>query len=288
MTDFDPDAFAEAVGRRVKEIAAKIESRMASLERALAERPDLEAIAQQAAALIPAPEQGKDTDSDVIKQMLADAVAALPAAKDGRDGKDGENGKDGTSVPLEEVERMVAEAVTRAMQSVREPKDGVDGKDGKDGVDGRDALEIDVLPAINEERSYCKGTFASHNGGIWIARRKTHGMDGWECIVNGWASTEIITFSERGFEVSVTDATGNKTTKQLELPAMIYRGVFTPGMHHPGDMVTFGGSLWHCNEPTDKKPGEPGCKAWTLTAKRGRDGKDGRDGIDKTAPVKLR
>ena len=112
-------------------------------------------------------------------------------------------------------------------------------------------------------------------------------MDGWECIVNGWASTEIITYSERGFGVSITDTAGGTTQKQLELPAMIYRGIFKAGMYAAGDTVTWGGSLWHCDEPTEDKPGEVGSKGWTLAAKRGRDGRDGRNGIDKTAAVKL-
>jgi len=56
--------------------------------------------------------------------------------------------------------------------------------------------------------------------------------------------------------------------------AVIYRGVHTPGeVYDTGDMVTCGGSLWHCNEITEEKPGE-GSSAWTLAVKRGRDGKD--------------
>jgi hypothetical protein len=38
----------------------------------------------------------------------------------------------------------------------------------------------------------------------------------------------------------------------------------------------FGGSIWHCAEPsTITKPGQ-GNPAWKLAAKHGRDGKDGR------------
>jgi len=346
-----------------KEFAGQLQQRddhISELRKALDERPDVEVIANQAAALIRAPENGKDADHEVIKQMVADAVAALPAPEPGAAGKSVSvedvaplivdevakvvsalpPAKDGESVTVEDVQPMLLELVKSAVAELPPSQPGKDAdmdeikrhldqlvksiepdpapsaeevaavferrfsdlalsleRQARDIVDkavdripvpqdGRDALEIDVLPAINEERSYSKGTFASHNGGIWIARRKTHGMDGWECIVNGWASTEIITFSERGFEVSVTDAMGNKTTKRLDVPAMIYRGVFTPGMHHPGDMVTFGGSLWHCNEPTDKKPGEPGCKAWTLAAKRGRDGKDLRPSASTHDPAK--
>lgn len=59
-------------------------------------------------------------------------------------------------------------------------------------------------------------------------------------------------------------------------PIDIYRGVWVEGKtYERGDGVTWGGSEWHCNEPTNSKPGD-GSKAWTLKVKRGRDGKDGK------------
>ena len=57
---------------------------------------------------------------------------------------------------------------------------------------------------------------------------------------------------------------------------LTYQGVFQDGKSYdPGDVVTWGGSAWHANEPTVSKPGES-AKAWTLVVKRGRDGKDGK------------
>jgi hypothetical protein len=38
-------------------------------------------------------------------------------------------------------------------------------------------------------------------------------------------------------------------------------------------MVTWAGSLWHCDKATKNKPGTDD---WTLAAKKGRDGKDAR------------
>lgn len=62
-----------------------------------------------------------------------------------------------------------------------------------------------------------------------------------------------------------------------------FEGVYQEGKSYDfGHLVTWGGSSWHCNEPTTSKPGE-GTKAWTLMVKRGRDGKDGRDAA--TVPV---
>jgi hypothetical protein len=55
-----------------------------------------------------------------------------------------------------------------------------------------------------------------------------------------------------------------------------FAGVYLDGQTYAfGDLVTWAGSSWHCNEATTTKPGD-GSKAWTLMVKRGRDGKDGK------------
>lgn len=60
----------------------------------------------------------------------------------------------------------------------------------------------------------------------------------------------------------------------LKWPTMLYRGVFKEGSRYErGDTVTWGGSLWHCDEPTTSKPGD---EHWTLASKKGRDGKDAK------------
>jgi hypothetical protein len=64
---------------------------------------------------------------------------------------------------------------------------------------------------------------------------------------------------------------------------LTYQGVYQEGKSYDlGDLATWAGATWHCNELTTTKPGE-GLKAWTLMVKRGRDGKDGRDAV--TVPV---
>jgi hypothetical protein len=62
--------------------------------------------------------------------------------------------------------------------------------------------------------------------------------------------------------------------KVRSLRPMEYKGVFKPGETYvPGNFITDGGSLWHCNTPTDERPGSGG-EAWTLAVKRGSPGKD--------------
>lgn len=82
---------------------------------------------------------------------------------------------------------------------------------------------------------------------------------------------------ERGFTVKAIRGDRVKTIGSLRFPVQIQRGVYVEGKSYSqGDVVTWGGSQWHCDAETSTKPGE-GSKAWTLIVKRGRDGKDGRD-----------
>lgn len=69
----------------------------------------------------------------------------------------------------------------------------------------------------------------------------------------------------------------------VHMPLLVYRGVYLESKTYElGDVVTWAGSTWNCQEPTTTKPGD-GSTSWKLMVKRGRDGKDGRDAI--VAPV---
>lgn len=162
-------------------------------------------------------------------------------------------------------------------KSGKDGKDGRDGRDGRDGESGRDALAVDVLPSIDEARSYAKGTWASHLGGLWVARKQTRGMEGWDCIVNGYCGVELLLDEDWGFEIGVKMSDGQAVRKKVSVPAIIDKGVFKDGvLYKQGHAVTWGGSLWVCQGPTDARPGTD--DTWRLAVKKGRDGKDGKDG----------
>jgi hypothetical protein len=149
-------------------------------------------------------------------------------------------------------------------------------RDGRDGEDGRDAYELDVLPAIDFSRNYRRGTVAQHQGGLWRAYANTQGAHGWGCVVDGINAVSVTRDSERGFTVRIVRSSDTTDATSFVMPVLIYRGVHQAGrIYEEGDVVTWAGSLWHCNEPTDTKPEADG-GAWTLAAKRGRDGKDMR------------
>ena len=217
------------------------------------ELPDVAALVKNAVAEIPAPQDGKSVTLDEVRPLVEEVVRAEVQA-----------------LPLPEVPELpnVEEMVQKAMATVEIPEP-------KHGENGKDALQIEVHPYIDEAKSYPRGTYATHNGGLWRAYEKTHGARGWECVVDGLKGVDVTLNGEREFSVTVTRASGATEQKAFVLPVMIYKGVFHAGdTYQPGDTVTWGGSLWHCDEATNDKPGEPGSKGWTLAAKRGRDGRD--------------
>ncbi|MEB7601401.1 phage portal protein [Raoultella terrigena] len=271
--DYDPVVLKQAVDDAVGALPPAQDGRSVTPEDV---RPLLQELVTAAVGEIPTPRDGKDYDPAVLKQVVDDAVAALPPAQDGR------------SVTPEDVRPLLQELVTAAVGEIPVPRDGKDydpavlkqAVDDAVGAlppaqDGRDALHLEIQPFIDEGKSYPRGSYATHNGGLWRAYEKTHGMRGWECIVDGMAVAEIDHSDQRCFTVTLTRTSGASETKAFDVPVMIYQGVFKSGQEYlPGDTVTWAGSLWHCDEQTQDKPGETGSKGWTLAAKRGRDGRD--------------
>lgn len=188
--------------------------------------------------------------------------------------------------PAPDVEAAVKQAVADFKAKIEKELAGTFVKHGKDGEPGRDALQIEILPAIDVTRSYARGTFVSHRGGVLRAARATDPLDGikdgetaenkgWHVVVNGMAERAIEQLDERTFAIRMTDTLGKVMELKFALPMMIYRNVWRQGPYKQGDTVTWAGSLWHCNADTDEKPGTS--KAWTLAAKKGTDAKDRPD-----------
>lgn len=213
----------------------------------------------------------------------------------GRDGRDGVDGRDAEPVS----EEQIANAVERYLTANPPPpgKDGSDGADGKDGApgekgaDGRDGADgVGLAGAMIDRDGELNITLT--NGkvrrlGSVIGRDGKDGVDG-SAGADGqsWDEMEVRQTSARTIELSF-DHGERRNTFELEFPVPLYRGVFTEGeAYQPGDMVTWAGSLWHCNDASPDKPGD-GAKAWTLAAKRGRDGKDFAGPQAKAGTVKI-
>ena len=149
----------------------------------------------------------------MLEQMVKEAVSHIPVPRDGRDYDPD----------------VLQKAVLDAVSALPAPQDG------------RDATALEVLPAIDDQKSFPRGTYATHQGGLWRAYEKTHGMRGWERLVDGVADIDVSMTGERLFSVVVRQSSGQRTEKTFSLPVMLYRGVFRAGeTYHPGDTVTWG------------------------------------------------
>ncbi|HHZ4186809.1 TPA: phage portal protein, partial [Escherichia coli] len=273
--DYDPDVLQKAVNDAVANIPQPADGKSLTPDDV---RPMLEQMVKEAVSHIPVPRDGRDYDPEVLQKAVNDAVANIPQPADGK------------SLTPDDVRPMLEQIVKEAVSHIPVPRDGRDydpdvlQKAVLDAVsalpapqDGRDATALEIHPAIDDQKSFPRGTYATHQGGLWRAYEKTHGMRGWECLVDGVADIDVSMTGERLFSVVVRQSSGQRTEKTFSLPVMLYRGVFRAGeTYHPGDTVTWGGSLWHCNSMTGDKPGEAHSSAWTLAAKRGRDAGGGK------------
>jgi hypothetical protein len=243
----------------------------------------LQSLVEEQIKNIHVPQDGKDGEDAPAPtaEQIAEAVTAWMVAnftqptngKDGTDGKDGIDGKDGNSVSIDEVKSMAEGWLS---QNIKQPKDGEHGKDG------RDSAEIEVLPSIDEEKSYPKGTWASYKGGLIKSTRTTSAIGekslmeaGWDVIVQGVQSVEVHPLAEGEFAVKTILTGGKDHITKFAVPVMVYKGIWKEGAYTKGNTVTTGGSLWHCNKDTTDKPGTS--EAWQLCAKKGTDGRDGKD-----------
>lgn len=138
---------------------------------------------------------------------------------------------------------------------------------------GKDALQIEILPSIDESKSYPRGTYASHDGGLFRAFQKTSGMHGWECVINGVKSVDtVIDGKSATLVVTLSDGTSKSASSTIPIPE--YKGIYRRGeVYAAKDMTTWGGSVWIATKDVDAAE-EPGkCDAWQLMVKRGGDGR---------------
>ncbi|EMG9885030.1 phage portal protein, partial [Escherichia coli] len=199
--DYDPDVLQQAVNDAVANIPQPADGKSLTPDDV---RPMLEQMVKEAVSHIPVPRDGRDYDPDVLQKAVNDAVANIPQPADGK------------SLTPDDVRPMLEQMVKEAVSHIHVPRDGRDydpdvlQKAVLDAVsalpapqDGRDATALEILPAIDDQKSFPRGTYATHQGGLWRAYEKTHGMRGWECLVDGVADIDVSMTGERLFSVVV-------------------------------------------------------------------------------------
>lgn len=222
--------------------------------------------------------------------------------------KEGPPGRDGKSVTPEDVAPMIVAEVQKAIEALPVPKDGATGpqgdkgdagpcgdkgekgdpgEPGRDGRDGRDGEKGDAGPqgergadgvgladALIDKDGNLVVTMTDGRAkvlGPVIGKDGDAGKDGRDGF--GFDDMDVVYDGERGFALKFVRGEAVKEFK-FTIPAPFYRNIFKEGStYSPGDMVTWGGSLWYCHEGTTDKPGEPSSKGWALATKKGRDGR---------------
>lgn len=239
---------------------------------------DLDALAKAAAALIEVP-PAIEPDLEAIAKLVV-----LPEVKDGKDADPVDLEAVAALVKLPEPEKIDVDAIARAAAElipvpvIPEPEHG------------RDAIDLEILPAIDEAKQYPRGTYAAHRGGLWKSYERTHGLRGWECIVDGIDAVSVTQDAVREFSVTLAKSSGASVVQKFQLPIQVYKGVYRDDeTYEAHDNVTWAGSQWTSTkaENTDK-PGSS--DAWTLVVKAGRPGKDLRENastFDASKGVKL-
>jgi hypothetical protein len=234
----------------------------------------LSEVEKAVAAIPPAKDgqNGKDADPELIKTMIADAMAALPPAEGGKD------------ADPELVASLVREEAERILAAWEQPKNGVDGKDGapgadgkdgapgKDGLDGKDGRNgLDAVKFFRDDKGHLivvKSDGSTDDLGEYVGKDGAPGKDGVDGVGFDDMSCEV-----RDDGVYLVWEKGD-VIKEARLPVPVYRGVFKEGTAYlAGDNVSFGGSVFIAERATSAKPETPD-SGWRLSVKRGRDGKD--------------
>lgn len=287
-------ALAPVIAAAIAKAVAPLNSELAELRKCLADRPmpvepDLEAIA----ALVKLPEvkdgePGKDAAPVDLDALAKQVLAMVPVPADG---------KDADPVDLDSLAKAAANLVPQPVPVefdikaiASEAAALIPIREVKEPEHGRDAIDLEILPAIDETKQYARGTYASHDGGLWKSYERTNGMRGWECIVEGLKAVSVTQDGDREFSVSLVKSSGAEVVQKFALPIQIYKGVYRDDVEYEAnDTVTWAGSQWASTKSTNvEKPGTG--DGWVLIVKAGRNGKDLRENastFDASKGVKL-
>lgn len=200
-----------------------------------------------------------DDIADVIADAVREATAPLLARLDAMEKRElvpPEKGEPGRDVDMDEVATLIERAVGTAVGALPKPKDGEPGKDGVGLADAMKDAEGNLVLIMTDGHTKSLGKVDGEPG-----------RDGVDGITPTFLDAEFV-----GRSLQLTFDGGKTCGFRMATPE--YCGVFKEG--HPyevGDMVTWAGSLWHCNKDTISKPDS---EDWTLAVKRGRDGKSAR------------
>ena len=312
----DPVEFGKAMGAIVREATAPLLLRIEQLEKELAARPDLESIAKQAAALVPAPKNGEDgasADMDALKSHLEELVKAIPSPKDGQSvtiddvapmireevakaASELPPAKDGESVTADDVRPMLAEMIGEAVKALPPAAPGKDAD--MDALRSHlevlvKSIELPKAASVEEVAAFFERRFSdlTLHWERQVREDTSKALDRIPAPKDGRDALPLESFDiklgEDGRTVTVKMQAGEVVLERsVKIASVIDRGVYSAEKgYEQGDGTTYGGCYWIAQK--DAPEGVPGGSAdWRLAVKKGRDGKDLRDSASKHDPSK--
>lgn len=199
---------------------------------------------------LPKPKDGKSVTVDDVMPELRESLKALVASIPVP--------KDGTSVTVDDVKPLIKQLVNDAVEAIPKPKDGVGLADAFQDKEGN------LVVTMTNGAAKTIGKIQGSKG------EDGFGFDDLSVAIDEDERTVLLSFKKEGRPTK---------TFRLNIPSMIYRGIYQQGCtYQRGDTTTFGGSLWHAEK--SGQLGKPGDSSdWKLAVKRGRDGKSLRKDI---------
>ncbi len=236
------------------DVAGMIEEAISAIPKSVGHSV-IETMINDAVAAIPGPKNGRDTDPEEIRSMVADevgrAVGAIPAPKDGE------------SVTVDDVRPLIDEAASKAVSAIPTPKDGAPGKDGVGAAGAMIDRAGNLVMTFTDGTTRELGLVAGKDGAPGKNGRDGFSLSDFDADLLPDGRTVLLSFEQGDTKHSI----------ELGFPVVLDRGVFKDGQaYETGDGVTWGGSFWIAQEDTDAKPDSG--KGWRLAVKKGRDGKD--------------
>lgn len=168
---------------------------------------------------------------------------------------------------IDDVAEVIAGAVKEATQPLLARIDALEKRAPEPGKDG-----IGIADAMKDEQG---NLVLIMSDGRTKSLGRINGEDGKDGEAFTLDDFDIVPIDERTITMGFTKGE-LKHTFELEFPVAIYRGVYKDSeTYSRGDIVTWGGSSWHCDEAKNIKPGAPD-SGWRLMVKAGRPGKDAK------------
>lgn len=255
------DAAVAAVSETVGQLRANVQA----FEEARREAPDVAVMLREAVAALPAPKDGESVDPETVRQMVSEEVAKLPPSEPGK------------SVEPDEVERMVTETVERTLAGWDKPQNGtsVTVEDVAPMIERAVSDAVAALPPPEpgapgapgklgmvrawEDRVFYEAEIATFDGAIYQALRdtgRTPPHEDWLCVVAR---------GEPGKDAAEIEITGTfdvtRAYKRLNVVAL-NGGSFIAKRDDPGPCPGDGWQLvasqGNRGKPGDAVKGDPG------------------------------